>query len=105
MTDAHPLPAQTIRIGRQPDNDIALTSDLEVSRDHAEFRRNPDGSFQIIDLGSRSGTFVNGERITHKGLTEQDIVGIGHATFQLSGGELRRYAGESPGGGETGGPT
>jgi hypothetical protein len=25
MTDTHPRPAKTIRIGRQPDNDIALT--------------------------------------------------------------------------------
>jgi ABC transport system ATP-binding/permease protein len=103
MTDAHPLSAQTIRIGRQPDNDIALTSDFEVSQDHAEFRRNPEGSFRIIDLGSRSGTYVDGERITRKILTEQDIVSIGHATFRLSGGELRQYAGGSPGSGETGG--
>ena len=96
MTDAHPWPAKTIRIGRQPDNDIAL-GDLDVSRHHAELRRNPDGSFEIIDLGSHGGTYVNGERITHKMLTEQDIISIGHATFRLSGGELRQYADESPG--------
>ena len=30
-------------------------------------------------------------------LTEQDIISIGHATFRLSGGELRQYADESPG--------
>ena len=40
MTDAHPLPAKAIRIGRHPGNDIALR-DLEVSRHHAELRRNP----------------------------------------------------------------
>jgi predicted ester cyclase len=97
MTDAHPVPAMTIRIGRQPDNDIALTGNLEVSRHHAELRRNPDGSFEIIDLGSHSGTYVNGERITRMMLREQDIISIGHARFQLSGGELRQYADESPG--------
>jgi ABC transport system ATP-binding/permease protein len=69
MTDAHPRPAKTIRIGRQPDNDIALTENLEVSRHHAELRCNPDGSFEIIDLGSHGGTYVNGERITRKQLT------------------------------------
>ena len=95
MTDAHPLSGKTIRIGRQPDNDIAL-GDLEVSRHHAELRRNPDGSFEIIDLGSHGGTFVNGQRITRKLLTEQDIIGIGHATFRLNGGELRQYADERP---------
>ncbi len=97
MTDAHPLPATTIRIGRTPDNDIALTGNLEVSRHHAELRRNPDGSYEIIDLGSHGGTYVNGERITRTMLTEQDIISIGHATFRLSGGGLRQYADESPG--------
>jgi hypothetical protein len=96
MTDTHPLPAKTIRIGRTPDNDITL-ADLDVSRHHAELRRNPDGSSEIIDLNSHQGTYVNGDRITHKVLTEQDIISIGHATFRLSGGELRQYADDSPG--------
>ena len=96
MTDEHPRPAKTIRIGRTPDNDIVLR-DLDVSRYHAELHRHPDGSFEIIDRGSHNGTFVNGERITRKLLTEQDIVSIGHATFRLSGGELRQDADESTG--------
>jgi predicted ester cyclase len=90
MADAHPLAAKTIRIGRQPDNDLALTEDLEVSRHHAELRRDPDGGFEIIDLGSRGGTYVNGERITRKMLTEQDIINIGRAAFRLRGGELHQ---------------
>ena len=78
-----------------PDNDIVL-ADLDVSRHHAELRRNPDGSFEIIDLGGHGGTYVNGERITRTMLTEQDIIRIGHATFRLSGGELRQHADERP---------
>lgn len=66
MTDAHPQTAKTIRIGRQPDDDIALTGDLDVSRHHAELRRNPDGSFEVIDLGTDNGTYVNGKRIASK---------------------------------------
>lgn len=54
-------PGQVIRIGRVPDNDLVLT-DLNVSRHHAELRRNPDGSFELADLGSHGGTFVNGQR-------------------------------------------
>jgi pSer/pThr/pTyr-binding forkhead associated (FHA) protein len=96
MTDAYPLSADSTRIGRVPDNDIVL-ADLDVSRHHAELRRTPDGSFEIIDLNSHGGTFVNGERVINKVLTEQDVIGIGHATFRLSGGELRQLAGESPG--------
>ena len=64
MTNTHPRPATTIRIGRTPDNDIALP-DLHVSRHHAELRRNPDGSWELVDVGSHGGTFVNGKRITH----------------------------------------
>ena len=94
MTDAHPLAAKTIRIGRQPDNDIALTGDLDVSRHHAELHRNPDGSFELIDLGTHNGTYVNGKRITRTMLTEQDVIGIGRAVFRFSNGELRRYADE-----------
>jgi hypothetical protein len=96
MTDAHPLPPKTIRIGRTPDNDITL-ADLDVSRHHAELRRNPDGSIEIIDLRSHGGTYVNGERITRKTLTEQDTISIGRATFRLSDGELRQDADKRPG--------
>jgi len=96
MTDTHPRSATTIRIGRTPDNDIALP-DLHVSRHHAELRRNPDGSWELVDVGSHGGTFVNGKRITRTMLTEQDIISIGHATFRLSGGELRQDPGEGPG--------
>ena len=95
MTNTHPRPATTIRIGRTPDNDIALP-DLHVSRHHAELRRNPDGSWELVDVGSHGGTFVNGKRITRTPLTEQDTISIGHATFRLSDGELRQCADESP---------
>jgi ketosteroid isomerase-like protein len=96
MTHPHPRPATTIRIGRTPDNDIVL-GDLGVSRQHAELHRNPDGSYEIIDMGSHGGTFVNGERIARTLLTEQDTISIGHATFRLSGGNLRQEAAASPG--------
>src|SRR5260370_32553023 len=95
MTDAHPRSAETIRIGRVPDNDIVL-ADLDVSRHHAELRRNPDGSFEIIDLGSHGGTNVNGERITRKILGEQDIMRVTPPTFRRISGDLRHYADESP---------
>jgi len=97
MTDTHHHPGKTIRIGRMPDNDIALTKDLMVSRHHAELRLNPDGSAELADLGSHGGTFVNGERITRVVLTEQDVVGIGCGTFRLSDGELRPCADQAPG--------
>ena len=85
-----PLPARRLRIGRTADNDLVL-SDLSISRRHAELRKTSDGTYQIVDLGSHNGTFVNGQRVTSATLTEKDIVGIGHATFRLTDGELREY--------------
>ncbi len=88
------LPAQVMRIGRASDNDLALSGDIEASRHHAELRKSATGSYEIVDLGSHNGTFVNGEQVTRKLLTEQDIVSIGHSTFRLVGGELRHFVDE-----------
>ena len=85
-----PLPAKAMRIGRIPDNDLVLP-DLDVSRHHAELRRSPTGSYEIVDLGSHNGTFVNGQRVTTRQLTEQDLVSIGHSTFRLTNGELIQF--------------
>ena len=85
-----PLPAKAMRIGRIPDNDLVL-SDLNVSRHHAELRKSPTGSYEIVDLGSHNGTFVNGQRVTSQVLTEQDLVSIGSSTFRLTSGELRQF--------------
>jgi ABC-type multidrug transport system ATPase subunit len=87
------LPAKAMRIGRVPDNDLVLV-DLNVSRHHAELRKSPTGSYEIVDLGSHNGTFVNGQRVTSQVLSEQDLVSIGSSTFRLSGGELRQFVDE-----------
>ena len=96
--DRHPtmlirLPAQALCIGRAPDNDVVLP-DLEVSRHHAELRKLPAGDYEIVDLGSHNGTYVNGIRVSSQRLTERDIVSIGHSTFRLKDGELRQFVDE-----------
>jgi ABC-type multidrug transport system ATPase subunit len=85
-----PLPVKAMRIGRIPDNDLVL-SDLDVSRHHAELRKSPTGSYEVVDLGSHNGTFVNGQRVASKLLTEHDLVSIGHSTFRLMDGELVQF--------------
>jgi ABC-type multidrug transport system ATPase subunit len=84
-----PLPAKVLRIGRAPDNDIVV-SDLGVSRHHAELR-NIGGRYQIVDLNSYNGTFVNGQRISAAPLSEGDIVGVGSSTFHLVGQQLQEF--------------
>jgi ABC transport system ATP-binding/permease protein len=94
MTSADPQSLRTTRTGRVPDNGI-IVHELGMSKQHAELRLSPAGRYSIIDLGSHNGTFVNGIRVSQAELAEGDIVGIGHATFRLSGGELCPYPGES----------
>jgi hypothetical protein len=50
-----------ITIGRGADCDIALP-ERQISRRHARIERRNQGYF-LIDLGSRNGTFVNGQEI------------------------------------------
>jgi 8-oxo-dGTP diphosphatase len=85
------LSDKPFRIGRTPDNDLVV-SDLDFSRHHAELRKSLTGNYEIIDLGSHNGIFVNGERVSHATLTDQDIVTIGHSTFRLAEGELWQFA-------------
>ncbi|MGV9457042.1 FHA domain-containing protein [Streptomyces sp. NPDC003635] len=89
-TSVRPLPARTIRIGRAPDNDLVL-DDLVVSRHHAELRALPDGGYEITDLGSHNGTYLNGGSVTAAPVLPGDVIGIGHSAFCLVGDELQEY--------------
>ncbi|MEV5380190.1 ABC transporter ATP-binding protein/permease [Streptomyces nondiastaticus] len=80
----------TMRIGRALENDLVV-SDLQVSRHHAEFRATGDGRFEIVDLGSHNGTYVNGQPVRQQVIGPQDIVGVGHSTFRLVGDRLEEF--------------
>ena len=61
--------------GRHPDSDIFL-DDVTVSRRHAEFRQDDD-TFQVVDVGSLNGTYVNREPVDSAPLANGDEVQIG----------------------------
>ncbi|HEX3923934.1 MAG TPA: ATP-binding cassette domain-containing protein [Streptosporangiaceae bacterium] len=86
-----PMPVGGLRVGRAPDNDLVLDDPL-VSRYHAELRKGHSGGFELADLGSQNGTFVNGGRIAMQPLTGSDRIGIGHSTFRLSGSGLEQLS-------------
>ncbi|WP_370145397.1 FHA domain-containing protein [Streptacidiphilus sp. EB129] len=81
---------RTIRIGRGLDNELVV-SDLSVSRHHAELRQLADGRYEIVDLDSHNGTYVNGQPISRVLLGSADIVGVGHSTFRLVGDQLEEF--------------
>jgi adenylate cyclase len=67
----------TATIGRSRDNTVSLHTNPHVSRQHAVIRCHNAYQFQIMDLGSRNGTFVNGRRvITPTILTDGAVIRI-----------------------------
>ena len=69
------LDQPTTSAGRHPDSDIFL-DDVTVSRRHAEFRLD-GGEFQVVDVGSLNGTYVNREPVDSATLANGDEVQIG----------------------------
>ena len=72
------LPETTI--GRSRECSIFL-EDLTVSREHAIIRLLPDGTYEIEDQHSATGTFVNGIAIQRYRLVEGDVIQIGASSF------------------------
>ncbi|MGW6916781.1 FHA domain-containing protein [Kitasatospora sp. NPDC054939] len=81
---------RTVRIGRALDNDIVV-SDLQVSRHHAELHQLPDGRYEIVDLGSHNGIFLNGQRVQRQLMGPQDRLTVGHSSFVLVGDQLQEF--------------
>lgn len=84
---------RVMHIGRALENELVV-SDLQVSRRHAEFTAHPDGRFEIRDLGSHNGTYVNGQPIAKSStviIGPNDIVGVGHSTFRIVGDRLEEF--------------
>jgi ABC-type multidrug transport system ATPase subunit/pSer/pThr/pTyr-binding forkhead associated (FHA) protein len=84
------LPTKVLRIGRASDNDIVV-ADLLVSRYHAELRKLPADGYEIADLGSYNGTYVNGQRITSARVTDRDVIGVGSASYRMVGEQLQEF--------------
>ncbi|TMQ11184.1 MAG: response regulator [Deltaproteobacteria bacterium] len=67
---------ERLTIGRGIENDVQL-DDPMISRNHAEVVRQPDGGYQVRDLGSRRGTFVGARKIDAAALRDGDELLIG----------------------------
>jgi serine/threonine protein kinase len=75
---------KVVTVGRQQGNTIVISNDNLVSRKHLELERDDLDNFQIMDLDSVNGTFVNGRKLTSyekMALSLTDIVRIGNTTL------------------------
>lgn len=73
--------SEELTIGRSPSCGFVLADDAQASRRHARVR--PEGgAWRVADLGSRNGTFLNGERVSAElELAPGDRVQVGGACF------------------------
>jgi pSer/pThr/pTyr-binding forkhead associated (FHA) protein len=62
-------------LGRNTESDVFL-DDVTVSRKHAEIRRRGE-DFEVHDLGSLNGTYVNRERVESTVLASGDEIQVG----------------------------
>ncbi|HET6744717.1 MAG TPA: DUF3662 and FHA domain-containing protein [Candidatus Limnocylindria bacterium] len=74
-----------ISIGRASDNDV-IVDDAQVSRHHCQLKLQ-HGAYGFADLGSRNGSFVNGQPVTEVALGPGDVIRIGSTEieFQVRG--------------------
>jgi signal transduction histidine kinase len=75
-------------VGRDATNQVRL-HDTEISRRHAEFRQ-VEGGFQLVDIGSANGTFVNNQPIKSVALQSGDHIRIGQSILVYSAGTSDR---------------
>ena len=78
-----PLPHDGVLVlGRAHDADVRIDT-LAVSRKHAKIIVTA-GAARVVDLGSRNGTLVNGERVVgSRLLASGDVVAVGSTTLVL----------------------
>lgn len=76
---AIPLSDAQITIGREASNKVAVI-DPSVSRKHCVVRVQ-EGRFQVLDLGSRNGTQVNGTSVQEQWLKHGDEIATGDSSF------------------------
>lgn len=69
-------------IGRAKSSDITVALST-VSRNHAVLTRYDDGSWTITDASSKTGTWVNGERVDIRAVGEGDVISIGGVDMEL----------------------
>jgi hypothetical protein len=74
-TVEYPVTGSETTLGRDPDNDIAL-SGKKISKHHAVIALVEDG-YEIRDLGSTAGTLVNGVQVSSWRLSNGDSVQLG----------------------------
>jgi len=81
------LRGESLTLGREASNRIQL-NDSEISRRHAELRKGDQG-YELTDLHSSNGTFVNSEKIEQCVLRSGDRLQLGRTLLIFTDGDDR----------------
>ena len=77
-----PLIGRTVNLDREVTSigsgagNTVLLADTGVSRKHAGIKK-ADGGYELADLGSTNGVYVNGEKVARRRLAVGDVIRIG----------------------------
>lgn len=78
-----------VSVGRDPEADI-FVDNPGVSRDHFRLERTPNGEYQLTDLGSANGTYLNDQMINTAVVRNNDVVRFGKYTLWVGYEQDRR---------------
>ena len=87
--------AAPIKIGKLSSSHLRM-EDETVSRMHAVIETNGPDDISIIDLGSTTGTFVNGQKINKAKLQPGDNIVVGNTRIDFAIGSAEDAAVETP---------
>ena len=79
----HLLRDEITSVGRSSENDIVMSDAAMVSARHLEIRKDGD-SYQVRDLDSTNGTYVDGQRVTEATLQPSNVIRLGADGPELS---------------------
>src|SRR6186713_3338593 len=82
--EVFPLSNEQITLGRDPTNAICIP-DQGLSRRHCALTPGAEG-WEVRDLGSSNGTFINGVQMPQYILTEGDHIAVGHSMLLFTSG-------------------
>lgn len=71
-----------ISVGRDPSADV-FVDNPGVSRDHFRLERMGAGEYQVVDLGSANGTFVNDQMVNTAIVHNNDVIRFGKYTLWI----------------------
>lgn len=75
---------ESVSIGRGPENDIVLSSDPRVSRQHAEIRRRLNSEFVVVNLSNKNYIMVNDHMVESELLMNESVIQIGDTEIVFS---------------------